>query len=97
MLIPRFSIRWLLIVTAVFAAFFFLVSVAVRGEPWAIAVSVALGSLALLVVIHAGFFLVAWLIAEMIGLAWRPQQPESPFATEKPPPQIVPPTDPGVE
>ena len=37
-LIPQFSIRTLLIVTAICAAFFSVVGLAVRGSPWAMGV-----------------------------------------------------------
>src|SRR5688572_30365879 len=45
MLIPRFSLRWLLAVMTICGVLAYIVSQAVMGRPWGIAVSVALGAL----------------------------------------------------
>jgi len=67
MLIPRFSIRSLLLVMTGAALFFFAASQAVRGKGWAVAV-VAVGvTVALLAVIHAATFVVLWMVAWITG------------------------------
>ena len=78
----------------VMGMFFLLVSVAVKGEPWAIGLSVALASVVLLVLVHSAAFFVAWVMSEVFGLLMNRDVPESPFATHKPAPQIIPPTGP---
>ena len=47
MLIPRFSLRWLLAATAVCGVLAYVLSQAVMGQAWGIAVSVACGALLL--------------------------------------------------
>ena len=47
MLIPRFSVRFLLFLTTVCAVFFYIVTLAVQGSLWATAVSVAIAGLVL--------------------------------------------------
>lgn len=62
MLIPRFSIRWLLGLTT-FSAFVSLVlSYAVRAQPWAIGVVAGLWVLVATFLFFAAAFLVAWFI-----------------------------------
>ena len=53
MLIPRFTIRWLLLLMTVSSFFFFILSFAVRGQAWAIAVSLSVGSLLLAFLCYA--------------------------------------------
>ncbi len=60
MLIPQFSIRWLLGVTAVCAVFFSIVGLGVRGHAWAAAVSIGIGSLVILAVVYALLFALVW-------------------------------------
>lgn len=94
MLIPRFSIRWLLLLTTVCAAFFFFLTFAVRGEAWAMGVTIGVGSLSIVFMVHALFFMAVWVMTEVVGQAEQTRRIESPFATEKPPPQIVTPSEP---
>lgn len=61
MILPQFSIRWLLGATAICAAVFSIIALAVRGHGWAIGVSVALGSLAVTAVLYA-------LLSAVVGL-----------------------------
>ena len=60
MLIPQFSVRWLLGVTTACAVVFSIVALAVRGSAWAAAVSVGIGSLVILVLVHGLLFAVVW-------------------------------------
>jgi hypothetical protein len=63
MLIPRFSLRWLLGLITLSAGVSVVLAQAVRGQSWAIGVSAALLCLIVLALLQAGTFLVAWLVA----------------------------------
>ncbi|MFZ5829374.1 MAG: hypothetical protein ACOY3P_04770 [Planctomycetota bacterium] len=56
MLIPQFTIRWMLGLTAVAAVFFSIVALATRGHYWAVGVSAAVGTLVVLMLVYAAFF-----------------------------------------
>ena len=88
MLIPRYTIRWLLGLTTFCAAGSLVLAAAVRGEAWAIGVAVGLGSLVLLALLHMGAFLMAWSISRIgsVSTSQRATAGASPFA-----PPIVPP------
>jgi predicted outer membrane lipoprotein len=60
MLIPQFSIRWLLGVTTACAVVFSIVALGVRGSAWATAVSVGIGSMVILGLVYALAFGVVW-------------------------------------
>jgi hypothetical protein len=93
MLIPRFSVRWLLAATAVCSVLAYVVAQAVMGQAWGIAASVACGALLLTFLVYVAVFVVAWGIA-FLGASRRGRQATSPFAAHVPPPQILPPQDP---
>jgi len=63
MLVPQFSIRWMLAVTALCAVAFSLVALAMRGHRWALAISVGVGSLGLMMAVYAAAFGLVWLYA----------------------------------
>ena len=65
MLLPRFSIRVLLILLTVCAFAFVIVGTAVRGQNWAWGVSIGLLSLVVTALVHAAWFGVMWLFAQM--------------------------------
>ena len=92
MLIPRFSLRWLLAAMAVCGVLAFILAQAVRGQAWGIALAVAGGSLIVNALVFAGVFIVAWSIASL-GSGARRKRATSPFATHVTPPQILPPQD----
>ena len=94
MLIPRFTIRWLLLLMTVSSFFFLVLSFAVGGQAWAIAVSLSVGSLLLAFVCYAVVFGLAALIAAVRGLLRPTPRGDTPFATAEPPPQIIPPEEP---
>jgi hypothetical protein len=94
MLIPRFTIRWLLSLTTVSAVFFLIVTCAVQGDAWAVAVSLGVASLAIAFLVYGVLFGVAWLIASAVGVFRAAPSGRTPFATTEPPPQIVPPGEP---
>ena len=81
MLIPRYSIRWLLGLTTVSAGVSLVLSYAVRGEAWAIGVTSALWAFVTLAVFYVSAFLCAWLIDQAAAKLVRShQQAGSPFA-----------------
>ena len=83
MLIPRFSIRWLLGLTTFSAGVSMVLSYAVRGHAWAIGVTSALWTLVIVSLLFASAFLCAWWINELIE-ARRRKLGQSPFASQKP-------------
>ena len=95
MLIPRFTIRGLLLLMTVSSFFFLILTFAVRGRVWAIAVSVGVASLLLAFLGYAAVFGVAYLVASIANLLrGTAAGPATPFATAEPPPQIIPPDEP---
>ena len=94
MLIPRFSVRFLLLLTTFCAVFCFVVTLAVQGSQWAMAVSVAVVGFALSMVVQASTFGVAWATATFFGVFRRQESATSPFASAKFPPQVVEPLTP---
>lgn len=62
MLIPRFSIRWLLGLTTFSAGVSLVLSYAVKGQPWAVGVVAGLWVLVVTFLFFASAFLVAWFI-----------------------------------
>lgn len=80
MVIPRFSIRWLLGLTAVCGAISLVLSYAARGEPWGIGATVGLASFVLLFVLHAVAFCVAWLLSQIFAVTDVRSATDNPFA-----------------
>ncbi len=94
MLIPRFSLRLLLAIITFSSLFFFIVMLATRGHDWALGVTIAVTSLFAVLAFHAVVFSLAWTMTMMGGLFGKRQIADTPFATAKPPPQlVVPPED----
>ena len=91
MWIPRLSLLTILGLFTGLGVFFSVVALAVRGNDAAIAVSVAVGSLFLALFLYGLLFLVALLLATLVRVQRSRPGPTSPFATEAPPPQIIPP------
>jgi hypothetical protein len=63
MLLPRYSLRTILLVTAGFAVVFLFVSLGLRGSQWAVAVAIGISALALALVVQALGFAIVWLFA----------------------------------
>ena len=87
MLIPQFSLRWLLALTTVCAVVFSIVGLAVRGSQWAVAVSVGIGSAVVVIVIYGLVFALVWVFSVVMS-AWgrrRIGSTASPFQSEFPP------------
>jgi len=81
MIIPQFSLRWLLALTALCAGVSLVLSFAFRQQPWAIGMAAALGSAVGLALLFVGTFLVAWLISRATAgiFGQRSTAGESPF------------------
>lgn len=94
MVIPRFSLRSLLIATAVCAVFSLVIAGAVRGQPWAIGMTAAFAALLAVMLLHPLAFAFASVLASLRGQLNPPPPGASPFATSGPPKQIVPPSPP---
>lgn len=65
MLVPRFSIRTILIATVGFALLFLVAGTAYRGQTWGWAVVIGVASLVVTALVHAGLFGVAWLFGRL--------------------------------
>ena len=93
MLIPRYSLRWLLALITVSAAISFVLSFAFRGRDWAIGIAAGLGSLAILMALFVVAFLAAWALAQIERAASRGGEGTSPFAGNPPASPFGPPAD----
>jgi hypothetical protein len=94
MLIPRFTVRWLLLLVTACGVFSAVVACAVRGQLWALAVSLGVASLTTAFIWYGAFFGFAYVLALLFGALDRPPRGGSPFITAAPPPQILPPDQP---
>jgi hypothetical protein len=92
MILPKFTIRRLLGITAVFAVISLVIAFAVRGQAWAIAVSVVVAALLAGLFVYFGFYLIVW-VGSLVVRPFERRGPVSPFAQHQQPPQIVPPED----
>jgi hypothetical protein len=88
MLIPRYSLRWLLALITASAAVSLVLSYAFppRNRDWAIGIAAALGCLVLLMIMYAVTFLAAWAIAQIETAISKSRGGEgtSPFASDPP-------------
>ena len=65
MLIPRYSLRWLLGLTTFSALISLILSYAVRGNAWAIGMASGLWTIVIVGLFYVAAFLAAWLIAQV--------------------------------
>lgn len=93
MLVPTFSIRWLLGITTISAFFFLVVNFAIAGHTWAYCAATAIVVFALAFMFYGLMFLFAFWMTRITRLARPKPKPSSPFATDTLPPQIIPPVD----
>jgi hypothetical protein len=93
MLIPRYSLRWLLALITVSAGVSLVLSYAIRGQDWALGAAAGLGCLAIVMTLYAVTFLAAWAIAQIEMAIFRSGGGEgtSPFAGNTPPSPFGPP------
>lgn len=78
MLVPQFSIRWLLVVTMIAAVIFSIIALGMRGHHWATAVSAGLLALTISVGFYGLLFFVAWVFSEIATRCMQPRG-DSPF------------------
>jgi hypothetical protein len=85
MLIPRFTLRWLLGLTTLCAGVSLIISMAVRGDAWAIGMVSGLAAAGVVATLFVFAFLVAWLLAQIERAVFGGGPPEgvSPFASSK--------------
>jgi hypothetical protein len=69
MLIPQYTIRWMLGLMTVCAVVFSIFAAAMRGNQAAIGVSVAILALVVLLLVHAGMFGLVWLFS-VVTAGW---------------------------
>jgi len=65
MLVPRFTIRALLVMLTVCAFVFVIAGMAVRGQHWAWGITIGILSLAFTMLVHAAWFTVVRMLAQM--------------------------------
>ena len=82
MLIPRYSIRWLLGLTTFSAVVSLVLSQAVRGQAWAIGVVAGLWTFVILAIFYAVAFVVAWLIDQVATHRQSRDAGSSPFGAQ---------------
>jgi hypothetical protein len=68
MLLPRFTIRTLLVLLTICAIVFVLVGTAFRGQYWAWGVTIAIVSLIVTALTHVAWFGIVWLFARLPSL-----------------------------
>ena len=97
MLLPKFSIRAMLIATAAFAVLSLVLAQAVRGEAAAaVAFLIGVGSIVLAFGLYCWAFAAAWACGALLKSVSGGTQAKvgSPFADAGPPKQIITPIDP---
>lgn len=93
MLIPRFSIRWILLLTAVLGILSVVVRQAFLAKGWAIACSALMGFVVLVFLMYGGMFMLAYWLAKATRMLNPPEKTSNPFIVEgQYPPQQIPKT-----
>src|SRR5437773_9233442 len=82
MLIPRYSLRWLLGLTTVSAGVSLVLSYAVRGHAWAIGVTAGLWTFVAVAVLFVAAFLSAWLVDRFAATTPASRSHGSPFGPQ---------------
>ena len=90
MLIPRFTVRKLFILTTVSGLAFLLVSFGFQGHHWAVGISVTIASLLLIFLLYGMLFGVTWTLSRMFPGRSSGLPANSPFAEHRSPPQVIP-------
>jgi hypothetical protein len=65
MIVPRFTIRTLLLILTVGALVSIIAGFAIRGQQWAWGITIGLLSLAFTALVHAAWFGVVWIISRV--------------------------------
>lgn len=71
MLLPRFSTRTILVITAICAVYSLLVGLAIRGSAWAGGLAIAATSLVFAALVYAALFALCYLFATLVGPVMR--------------------------
>ncbi|HUY88772.1 MAG TPA: hypothetical protein VMV10_08570 [Pirellulales bacterium] len=81
MLIPQFSLRWVLGVTAACGVLSLVAAMALRGSAWAMAITLAAASLGATLLAHGFMFFVVWVFSVIAArrLGGVQNSPASPF------------------
>ncbi len=66
-LLPQYSIRMMLVITAAVSGVFSVVGLAWRGQGWAIGISLGVGAVAVALVTYAAFFFILWVFSVVAG------------------------------
>lgn len=91
MLLPRFSIRWILLFTTVVCVLFVVVRQAFLQQPWAIAISATLAFTVAVFLSFGAMFLAAYALARATRALKPQQKPSNPFIVDgQYPPQMIP-------
>ena len=97
MVTSRFSLKTLFFGVTGFALFFAVVSQAIRGQGWALAMAFALAALLCILFFHVILFTISVLLHGTWRVLW-PKRPgageSSPFAQHRLPPQWIEPSEP---
>jgi hypothetical protein len=100
MIIPRYSLRWLLALITVCGGLSMILAYAVQGQPWAIGAMVGLAALAVVVALHAAAFSVAWLLTQFAYMFFAGEPKggggQSPFGAPLVPTQAADPEPPAI-
>lgn len=91
-LLPRFSLKVMLVLTTVLAFCFLAFRQAILGQYWAQAVVTMLGCCVALFALFAILFAIAYFFS-IVGRERIATRVESPFAQDRLPPQVIPPRD----
>jgi hypothetical protein len=67
MLLPQFTLRWLLAFLTASAAISLIFSLALRGRHWAVAISISIVSLLAILLVQALVFCLVWLCGVAAG------------------------------
>jgi hypothetical protein len=65
MILPRFTIRAMLVMLTICAFVFVIAGMAVRGQHWAWGITIGILSFAFTLLVHAAWFGVVWTLAQM--------------------------------
>lgn len=90
MLIQRFSLRALFVLMTLVSVIFLMLPYALRGSPGPAALLIVCFFLMVTFLHYALAFSIIWLMARIFGRSR--VTPQSPFASDVPPKQIIPPT-----
>lgn len=90
MIIPRFTLGRALIAVAILGMFFWLTTIAVQGEAWALAICMAVISLIAIFLLHTFSYLFSTFLATFVVPGYRiSEEAKSPFAEDRLPPQLI--------